>query len=446
MRLRFPTIIAFALVHFGLAGPALAQIPAETRTKMAAFAERFWKARPLTKFIEWDAAARRELNDQARAFGPIPEGTLADVLSILWKDAAKLGPRPIGKTSNAIPTPYGDATFIRKGTGGKGKALLIGLHGGGEGAGNASEAAGNWNLAGALGLYPQGIRLVHDTWNTVHGEKFVLTLIEIAKAHDGIDPDRVFTMGFSMGGTGSWFMAGRHPDLLAGSSPCAGVIMAEPKSQLWKKEEVVRVQHGLVPNVRNLAMWYYIGLADDHCMPGTYLYIDDMLAELRKEDPAGWTNIHFKTYPGLKHAFPAGEPQAGIKFLEKERRVTFPKKLVWEYASDPQPLPDASDKTARYEKRFFYWLKSREPKDRQYVVAEIKDNVITIEATGTGEGAKGITIFLNDKMIDVKKEVVVKTRTTELYRGTPQPDFLTVFETLDERLDTAMVFDRRIEL
>ena len=66
-----------------------------------------------------------------------------------------------------------------------------------------------------MGMYPQGIRLVHDTWNTVHGERFTLTLIEIAKAQYEVDPDRVYSMGFSMGGTGSWFLAGRHPDLLA---------------------------------------------------------------------------------------------------------------------------------------------------------------------------------------------------------------------------------------
>ena len=49
-------------------------------------------------------------------------------------------------------------------------------------------------------------------------------------------------------------------------------------------------------------------------------------------------------------------------------------------------------------------------------------------------------------MINPAKEVVVMSNGTELYRGRPAPDFWTVLETLDARLDRSMVFDRRIEL
>jgi hypothetical protein len=40
----------------------------------------------------------------------------------------------------------------------------------------------------------------------------------------------------------------------------------------------------------------------------------------------------------------------------------------------------------------------------------------------------------------------VTRRGKELYRGRPRPDFWTVLETLDAKLDRSMVFDRRIEL
>jgi hypothetical protein len=42
--------------------------------------------------------------------------------------------------------------------------------------------------------------------------------------------------------------------------------------------------------------------------------------------------------------------------------------------------------------------------------------------------------------------VIVRYRGKELYRGRPAPDFWTLVETLDERLDTSMVFDRRVDL
>ena len=100
----------------------------------------------------------------------------------------------------------------------------------------------------------------------------------------------------------------------------------------------------------------------------------------------------------------------------------------------------------RYKKQFYYWLKCPRPEDRQFIRAKIEDNVITMEVAVRGPNQKGITILLNDKMIDPKKEVVVKVGKEEVYRGKPQPDFWTILETLDARCDTKMVFDRRIEL
>ncbi len=439
------TLLRCLLLLLFVVAPAVADEDApkwDRRRQKAAteLATRWWKARPKTRFVEWDATVRAELAAEAEAFGLIPEGKLEDVVKALWKPVKKYGPKH-GR-DNSIETPYGKATFILNGKG-RNKGLVLGLHGGGEGAGSASEAT-KWTAKNCMGIYPQGIRLVHDTWNTVHGERFILTLIEIAKAQYEIDPDRVYSMGFSMGGTGSWFMAGRHPDLLAGAIPAAGVLMASPKSQLATKEEVGAIQHGFVPNVRNLAMWYYAGLADKNCMPGTYLFAEDVLAELKSSDPKGYGKIHFKTYPGLAHAFPPGEPGKGIKFIEKEKRETFPKTIVWEYAAYPYPLPDDQDngKTTRIQQHYFYWLKCNDPRDRQSIKATIVDNVITIEGTSTD----GLTIFLNDQMINPAKEVVVKDGSSEIYRGRPVPDLWTVLETLDARLDRKMVFDRRIEL
>ena len=440
------------LLALGCLGPATAaQEDAavwdrKQQKKVAALAERWWKARPPTRFDDWDAGVRAELEAEARELGGLPEGARQEAVEILWKPAAKHGPGAKAKKGSAtIETPYGEAKFLLLGKG-KGKGLLIGLHGGGEDAGSASEAKGSWQSKACLGIYPQGIRLVHDTWNTVHGERFILSLIEIAKVQHDIDPDRVYCMGFSMGGSGSWFMAGRHPDLLAGAAPCAGVLMAAPESQLATKEEVQSVQHGLVPNVRNLAMWYYIGLEDRNCMPGTYLYVADMLGRLREKDPSGYQKVHFETYPGLAHAFPPGEPAKGIEYLTEQRRDTFPETVVWEYTTGPYPLPIAEDKTARLQKHHFYWLHCANPIDRQSIRATRVENTIELEVSGTADGVHGLTLFLNESMIDPAQDVVVRAGDEEVYRGRPVPDLWTVLETMDARADRSMVFDRRIEL
>lgn len=478
--MKFPLCLVLALLA---ALPAYSQeqqlaLDKSGKSQIAALAERFWRARPETQFIEWDAAKRREILAAAEALGTVPEGKLDDIVALLWKPISEFGPgvpkavyekpakgkkkakkvkRPawlpkIGKAGKKgkgkrveIDTPYGEAWFYLDNVGAD-RGLILGLHGGGEGAGSADEPRATWVAKDCIGMYPQAIRLVHDTWNTVYGERFLLTMIEIAKAHFDIDPDRVYSMGFSMGGSGSWFMAGRHADLLAGAAPCAGVVMAAPKSQVPSKEDVDAIQHGLIPNVRNLAMYYYIGLEDVNCMPGTYLYIADMLERLRTEDEGGYANIRFTTYEGLAHEQPPGEPRGLLKWLPKQRRETFPKTVVWETATNPFPLGDEGEKVDRRQKRNFYWLGAEELTDRQKIRATITDNLIEIEVQGRESGAKGLVIYLNDKMMDPGKDVVVQHEGAEIYRGKPTANLGVVLESLDARVDRAMVFDRKIEL
>jgi len=438
---RLLPVALVALVGFPSTWPAHAADPID-RKAIEALGAAWWKARPRTCFDAWDPAARADLLARAKALGPIPEGSLEAVRDVLWR-AIKKTTLPSG---GKMTTPYGEATWIQNGRGGGKGGFLLGLHGGGEGAGSASEAAGAWNIPGALSMYPQGIRLVHDTWNTVHGERFCLTLLEIAKAREEIDPDRVVAAGFSMGGTGSWFLAGRHADLLAAACPCAGVLMAAPKSQVPRKEDVEALQHGFVPNVRNLPMYWFTGLADKNCMPGTYLYAWDVLRDLQKKDPTGYRDLHFTTYEGLAHAFPPGEPGKCLDWAAKQRRDPRPKKIVWEYATDPFPLPadDLDRKVGRFVKRDFYWLHCDRPEDRSQAVASIEGNVVDLSVTA-GD-ANAYTIWLEPRMVDVAKEVVVRVDGKEVYRGKPVPDVETVLETLDSRLDRRLVFDRRVRL
>jgi hypothetical protein len=54
--------------------------------------------------------------------------------------------------------------------------------------------------------------------------------------------------------------------------------------------------------------------------------------------------------------------------------------------------------------------------------------------------------MLNDRMIDPKREVVVRIEGKEFYRGKPQPEFATVVESLDSKLDKTLCFDRAVPL
>jgi pimeloyl-ACP methyl ester carboxylesterase len=445
VRHRLPLLLPLLLIGTLVLLPAAPLTAAEKldKKRIEAFAKAFFQARPWTRFESWDLAKRRALMQEAKAFGAIPEGSLDEVVKVIWAVVKKQVP----KRKDTFDTPYGkdSARWIQKGGGGAKKGLVLGLHGGGPGAGNASEAAGKWTLPGCMAMYPHGVRLVHDTWNSVHGERFLLSLIEYAKARHDIDPDRVYSMGFSMGGTGSWFLAGRHPDLLAGAIPAHGVLMCK-NVKVVTAAEVEGFQHGFVPNARNLAVYFYTGSLDKNCEPGTFLYAWDLIQGYRKQDPDGWDKIRFAVHEGVAHTFPSGEPGGGFKYIREHKRDTFPKTLVWEYADDWFPRADAEDKVDRLWKRWFYWLHCDYPVDRMQVRATLSTggsaNEIDLQLKGTD--AEEFTIYLNPEMIDVAKEVVVRSADKEIWRGRPQPDLISVIQSLDARLDRRMVFDRRV--
>jgi len=441
------TLLSLLLAVFLVPAASLEAKPKldnKTKKKVEDLATRWFKARPKTKFDRWDRTVRADLLKEAETLGPIPEGSMPLYVDVLWKAVKKYGPKGKGE----METPYGTATWIQKGGGGRKSGLVLGLHGGGVGAGNASGAT-SWSLPKHMGMYPQGIRLIHDTWNSVHGERFLLTLIEIAKAQYEIDPDRVYSMGFSMGGTGSMFMAGRHPDLLAGAIPAHGVVPAD-KVKVFTAAETGNLEHGIVPNLRNVAVYFYTGRIDENCEPGTFLHAWDILQELKKTDRDGYKLVRFQCHEGVAHSQPPGEPTNAYKFVKAQRRNAFPKKIVWEYNDAPWPPPDVEDrgKTERRWKRWMYWLYCRMPVDRMLVEAARSEtdteHVVDLDATLVFP--EDFTIYLNDRMYDVKKEVVVRVAGKEVWRGRPEPNFATVLESLDARLDRTLVFDRRIRV
>lgn len=409
--------------------------------KIESFAQRFFEARPRTQFEEWDSQLRSTLLAEMARYDGDVEGHFPAILDVITKVAKKqIAPLK----GDAFDTPFGKASFLRQpAKKSKGKGLIIGLHGGGEGAGEASEATA-FRIDDCVGLYPQGIRLVHDTWNTIHGERFVLTLIERAKLFDDVDADRVYIAGFSMGGTGSWFFAGRHTDLFAAAAPGPGVFMANPKSQVKTKEEVVAIQHGCLPNVRNLPLSFYIGLEDTNTMPGTYLFAWERLKELKAKDPGGYERIEFRTFEKMAHAYPPGEPAQSLTWLSKQRRDPYPKKLVWEYAAEPFPQKTSADPLPRYVKTQFHWLRCKRPVDAMRVIARREGNEFDLEF----EVARPpeIEILLNPEMIDVNQKVVVRVGGKEAWSGTLQSDLRVIFETFDSYLDRRLTFDRAIAI
>jgi poly(3-hydroxybutyrate) depolymerase len=61
-------------------------------------------------------------------------------------------------------------------------------------------------------------------------EKDVMNVLDIVRRDYNIDPERIFLMGHSMGGGGTWHIAMKNPDLFAALGPVAPAIYSSPDS------------------------------------------------------------------------------------------------------------------------------------------------------------------------------------------------------------------------
>lgn len=93
-----------------------------------------------------------------------------------------------------------------------------------------------------------------------------------------VDTERVYIMGISMGGFGTWYTLAKYPELFAAGFPCCGA--GDPTKVDILKEIPIFTFHGEVDDVVPVS--------------GTR----EMVAEIKK---AGGEKIFYKEYPGVNH-------------------------------------------------------------------------------------------------------------------------------------------------
>jgi pimeloyl-ACP methyl ester carboxylesterase len=322
--------------------------------------------------------------------------------------------------------------YMVGGSGGKG-GLVIALHGGGEGSGDAGEAFGTFapiaSKSKCICIAPEVLEKTERGWTTSGTEEFLLELIEAAKrTWKTIPHDRVYMVGHSMGGYGSWTVGAHHADLFAGLGPYAGAptpytVDGQPYS------EVVGLAEGVIPNLRNVALHVYQSLDDKQVPPAPNVFANRMLQEWKAEH--GGYNYKYVEVNGQGHGAPPGGHKVGFDWLYEFKRDPRPKYVLWEPV-----LPY---------KRMFYWLWWDHPVPKTLVKAVVKaGNEIEIDLKG--QPRAGFRILLDDALVDLSKEVTVREGSTVVFKGVVSLTLSTMLMTAAERYDSQFVFPARIDL
>ncbi|MFT4514767.1 MAG: pimeloyl-ACP methyl ester carboxylesterase [Planctomycetota bacterium] len=283
----------------------------------------------------------------------------------------------------------------------KPKGLAITMHGGGQGQGDAGSAASSYRTAlkklGLLMVAPEVLEKTAHGWTDSGTEEFVMDLVDDALRTFKIDPDRVYLVGHSMGGYGSWSLGGHHADRLAAIAPSAG---APTPVRERKGGPVIDIQEGVVPSLRNVFVSIYQSIDDPQVPPAPNQFAAKLLGESQKKY-GGFEHVYWEV-DGRGHAAPPGGFIAQLQKVVTHTRNPVPERLVW------QPVLSW--------KRQFYWLYWDQPVSNALLVADLDRAANTVTIT-CDQPTNGLRVLLDSRVLDVSKEIVVTVNGTETFRG-----------------------------
>jgi pimeloyl-ACP methyl ester carboxylesterase len=271
----------------------------------------------------------------------------------------------------------------------QGRSLYISLHGGGSMPAEVNDK--QWENQKRLYSLEEGIYLVPraptDAWNMwhqAHIDRMFARLIEDLIVLEGVDPNRVYLLGYSAGGDGVFQLAPRMADRLAAAAMMAG-----------HPNETVPL------GLRNLGFTLHMGENDaafDRNKIAQQWKVQ--LEELRAADPGGYPHA-VAIHAGKGHWMDR-EDTVAIPWMAKFTRNPWPDRVVWKQ----------DDVTHSR----FYWLGVNAENERggSLVTARVKGQTIEVEQA---DGVRSMRLWLADELIDLDQPIRVEFRGQELFAG-----------------------------
>jgi poly(3-hydroxybutyrate) depolymerase len=359
--------------------------------------------------------------DEPFAAVPLTKADAAIARELLWKAhaervrkdrAAELKDRKLVDGKREMP--FAVRAFGEKPA--AGHSLWLSLHGGGNAPARVND--GQWENQKKLYKLDEGLyvapRAPTNTWNLWHEEhidRLFARLIEDFVAIEGVDPDRVYVLGYSAGGDGVYQLAPRMADTWAAAAMMAG--HPNDASPLGLRNVPFALQVGARDAAYNrnkvAAEW------------------GEKLKELQKADPGGYE--HFvKIHEGKGHWMNL-EDAAALPWMAKHRRNPTPDRVVWKQS------------TVTHDR--FYWLAVPPGSAKAGALVEVKRSGQTIEVTAA-EGVAKLLVRLDDRMADLDRPVTVTHQGKTLFEGPAHRTIGTMAKTLAGRGDPKLVFDAEV--
>jgi predicted esterase len=257
-------------------------------------------------------------------------------------------------------------------------------------------------------------------WWSYREGSFPLAALASLKKRFAVDENRVILTGYSMGGFGTWNIGLRFPDRFAALIPYAGGLSRAEYIGL-RVDERLRKLH---LNSFNLPIYFVHGDAD-RVVPVEFSR--ESRNQLKK---LGYEFEYKEVAKGghILNVREGGEVMTGIqKWLKGKARRPHPKEVKHFAVGDYAPQS--------------YWVRVAEFKDKTAEVrAAVKDQTIDLAATG----AKKVTLFLDEALLDLSKPVKVTSGGAALFEGEVKPSVEAVLESWKAREDRELVYRAKV--
>lgn len=261
----------------------------------------------------------------------------------------------------------------------EGHSLWISMHGGGGTTAEVND--GQWQNQIRLYQPAEGIyvapRAPTDTWNLwheAHIDPMFQRLIADYVTVRGVNPNKIYLMGYSAGGDGVWQLAPRMADRFAAAAMMAG-----------------HPNDSSLLGLRNLPFAIFMG-GNDAAYQRNEIAAKKIaeLDALSKADPDGYVHMS-RIYQSLGHWMNRKDAEA-LPWMAGFQRNPWPRKIVW---LQDDVIHDR-----------FYWLKrpnKTATKAGQKVIATVDGQTIRLE----GDVPAGMELLLSDELLDLDRKVTV---------------------------------------
>ena len=292
-----------------------------------------------------------------------------------------------------------------------GRSLYISMHGGGECPKEVNDE--QWMNQIYLyepfeGVYvaPRAPWNTSDLWHRKGLDELLEDVIRACVVFEGVNPNKVYLLGYSAGGDGVWRVAPRMADKWAAASMMAGhpgessqVNLMNTPYMIWMGEHDHYYDRNILAKEKAQVM---DSLAAAH--PGKYIHSNNII-----EGKGHWMDR---------------VDTAAIGWMAQYRRMPYPKQIVW--------------RQERVTREHFYWLTAPadEVEQGKTVIANIDGNTINIEQCDYSK----LTIYLNDRLVDLDKKVTIRYKGKKIARIKPSRTIAALHSSLSLRNDRSYAF------